>query len=109
MLFCHDHLPLSPSHASVLLNKLPFGITEVGVVMRHLIASFLTPRVHLLLRRHGIRSLLLGGLLLLQVGLVLQGLLLIGSHVGLLRLVARHALLWHALGHRRRCGLLLFW
>ena len=45
-------------------------------------------------------------LLLLEVGLVLQGLLLVGSHtVRLLRWVTRHALC-HRLSHLR-CGVVL--
>lgn len=48
-------------------------------------------------------------LLLLEVGLVLQGLLLICSHVALRRLVARHALSRHGLWHWRRGGMLFFW
>ena len=49
--------------------------------------------LHTLLRRHTGICALLGGLLLLEIGLVLQGLLLVGSHtVRLLRWVTRHAL-----------------
>ena len=49
------------------------------------------------------------GLLLLEIGLILQCLLLIRGHVWLLRLlIAWHALWWHVGGHRRRRGMLLF-
>jgi hypothetical protein len=52
----------------------------------------------------------LGGLLLLllEVRLVLQGLLLVGRHVWLLRLTLLHALRRHTLRHWRRRRLLLF-
>ena len=63
--------------------------------------------LHTLLRRHTGICALLGGLLLLEVGLVLKSLLLVGSHVGLLRRVARHALC-HWLSHLRRSIVLLF-
>lgn len=71
----------------------------------------LTRRVHtLLLRRHGIRR--LGhtlALLLLEVGLVLQCLLLIRGHVGLCRcLAAGHSLRRHGLRHGRCRSVLLF-
>jgi hypothetical protein len=38
----------------------------------------------------------------------LQSLLLVGGHVWRLRLSLLHALRWHRLWHRGRCGLLLF-
>lgn len=66
--------------------------------------------LHTLLRRHTGICALLGGLLLLEVGLVLQSLLLVGSHtttVGLLRHVTRHALS-HWLSHLRCSVVLLF-
>ena len=64
--------------------------------------------LHTLLRRHTGICALLGGLLLLEVGLVLQSLLLVGSHtVGLLRCVTRHALC-HWLSHLRCSVVLLF-
>jgi hypothetical protein len=62
--------------------------------------------LHTLLRRHTWVCALLCSLLLLHVSLVLEGLLLVGSHVGLLRVVARHA--WcHWLGHLGRSIMLL--
>ena len=63
--------------------------------------------LHTLLRRHTGICALLGGLLLLEVGLVLQSLLLVGSHVGLLGRITRHALC-HWLSHLRRSVVLLF-
>lgn len=63
--------------------------------------------LHTLLRRHTWICALLCSLLLLEVGLVLEGLLLVGSHVRLLRVVARHARC-HWLGHLRRGIVLLF-
>ena len=67
----------------------------------------LTLLVHALLRRHRIAA--LGLLLLLKIGLILQGLLVVGGHVRLLGSVARHAALGHALRHRR-CGAVgFFW
>ena len=64
--------------------------------------------LHTLLRRHTGICALLGGLLLLEIGLVLQGLLLVGSHtVRLLRWVTRHALR-HWLSHLRCSVVLLF-
>jgi hypothetical protein len=64
--------------------------------------------LHTLLRRHTGICALLGGLLLLEVGLVLQSLLLVGSHtVRLLRCVTRHALC-HWLSHLRCSVVLLF-
>lgn len=62
--------------------------------------------MHLLLRRHGICA-LLGSLLLLEIRLILERLLLVGGHVGLLGLVARHALL-HVVGHGGWGSVLLF-
>jgi len=62
--------------------------------------------LHTLLRRHTWICALLCSLLLLEVGLVLEGLLLVGSHVRLLRVVARHARC-HWLGHLRRGIVLL--
>jgi hypothetical protein len=63
--------------------------------------------LHTLLRRHTRVCALLGGILLMEIGLVLKSLLLVGSHVGLLgRLVTRHALC-HWLSHRC-CIVLLF-
>ena len=66
--------------------------------------------LHTLLRRHTGICALLGGLLLLEVGLVLQSLLLVGGHtntIGLLRCVTRHALC-HWLSHLRCSVVLLF-
>ena len=54
--------------------------------------------LHTLLGWHTGICALLGSLLLLEVGLILEGLLLIGSHVWLLGRVARHALC-HWLSH----------
>ena len=70
--------------------------------------AFLTPLMHALLGRHRVGALLCS-LLLLEVGLVLKRLLLVGCHaVGLRRgLVAGHGL-GHRLGHSWRCGVLLF-
>jgi hypothetical protein len=63
--------------------------------------------LHTLLRRHTRVCALLGSILLMEIGLVLESLLLVGSHVWLLgRLVARHALC-HWLSHRC-CIVLLF-
>lgn len=61
---------------------------------------FLAPLVHALLRWHGVPALSL--LLLLEIGLILQRLLVIGRHVWLLRCVPRHPALRHALWHG--CG-----
>ena len=62
--------------------------------------------LHTLLRRHTRVCALLCSLLLLHVRLVLEGLLLVGSHVRLLRVVARHA--WcHWLCHLGH-GVMLF-
>ena len=62
--------------------------------------------LHTLLRRHTWVCALLCSLLLLEVRLVLECLLLVGSHVRLLRVVARHA--WcHWLSHLRRGIVLL--
>jgi hypothetical protein len=63
--------------------------------------------LHTLLRRHTwVCALLCSLLLLLHVRLILEGLLLVGSHVRLLRVVARHA--WcHWLGHLGRSIVLL--
>lgn len=59
------------------------------------VSSLLLARLmHALLRRHGISALRLL-LLLLEVGLILHGLLVGGSHVGLRTGVARHAGLGH--------------
>ena len=64
--------------------------------------------LHTLLGRHTGVCALLGGLLLLEVGLVLQSLLLVGTHtISLLRWVARHALC-HWLSHLRCSVVLLF-
>ena len=64
--------------------------------------------LHTLLRRHTRVCALLCSLLLLHVRLVLEGLLLVGSHaVGLLRWVTRHALR-HWLSHLRCSIVLLF-
>jgi hypothetical protein len=63
--------------------------------------------LHTLLRRHTRVCALLGGLLLLEVGLVLESLLLVGSHIGLLRRVTRHALR-HWLSHLWCSIVLLF-
>lgn len=60
---------------------------------------------HTLLGWHRVCAL---GLVLLQVGLVLQCLLLIRGHVGLLLRLTRDAL-GHGLGHLGRRGMLLFW
>ena len=60
--------------------------------------------MHTLLRRHGVGTLLL----LLEVGLILQGLLLVCSHVRLRWCGLAHALL-HSLWHRWCSGVLLFW
>lgn len=68
--------------------------------------SLLSSRVHLLLRRHGIRA-LLGSLLLLEIRLILERLLLVGRHVWLLGLVAGHALWLHVVWHWRWGGVLL--
>lgn len=63
--------------------------------------------MHLLLRRHGVGA-LLSSLLLLEVGLILEGLLLVGGHVGLLGLVVGHASSLHVVGHGWWGGVLLF-
>lgn len=83
---------------------------EVLVLLRISYASaLLSPRLHMLLWRHGIPAALLRGLLLLEVSLVLHCLLLVGGHVWRLRLSLLHALRRHGLRHRRRRRLLLFW
>ena len=63
--------------------------------------------LHTLLRRHTRICALLGSILLVKIGLVLQSLLLVGSHVRLLGRVARHALC-HWLSHLRCSVMLLF-
>ena len=72
--------------------------------MVEIIARLLTLLMHTLLRRDGIRR-LLGHLLLLEVGLVLHGLLLVGGrHVRLRGSLGAHVLL----GHGGRGGDVLF-
>lgn len=86
------------------------SVVEVLVLLRISYASaLLSPRLHMLLWRHGIPAALLRGLLLLEVSLVLHCLLLVGGHVWRLRLSLLHALRRHGLRHRRRRRLLLFW
>lgn len=86
------------------------SVVEVLVLLRISYASaLLSPRLHMLLWRHGIPAALLRGLLLLEVSLVLHCLLLVGGHVWRLRLSWLHALRRHGLRHRRRRRLLLFW
>lgn len=63
--------------------------------------------LHTLLGWHARVCALLGGVLLVDVGLVLQSLLLVGSHVGLLGRITRHALC-HWLRHLRCSVVLLF-
>lgn len=67
--------------------------------------------MHTLLWRHGICGLWHAlALLLLKVGLILQGLRLVCGHTVRLRgsLITGHALRWHGLWHGRRGGVLLF-
>ena len=66
--------------------------------------------LHTLLGRHARVCALLSGVLLVDIGLVLESLLLVGSHadaIGLLGCVTRHALC-HWLSHLRRSVVLLF-
>lgn len=60
--------------------------------------------MHALLRSHWIRAL---RLLLLEVGLVLQGLLLVGGHIRLGGCRVAHTLRRHGLRHGRCGGVLL--
>jgi hypothetical protein len=87
-----------------LVNRLA---REIAQARKACIIRLLTLLMHALLRRHGIRARSLGGLLLLQVGLILQGLLLVGSHPVRLAGCRVAHLLRHRLRHGWSGGMLL--